>query len=100
MGLRGAAWHNGSHTCLQTQLLQVQIQALLKIVYVAEANQWRCLEESGHWLENVDRAHLVLASGKLVVLQKIKSLKARILFENISYQLGELWNRKGEKSIY
>ena len=100
MGPRGGAWHNGWHTCFQTQLPQVQIQALLKIVNVAEANQRRCLEESGHWLENVDRAHLVLASGKLVVLQKIKSLKARILFENISYQLGELWTRKGEKSIY
>ena len=24
-----------------------------------------CLEESGQWLENVDRTQLVLASGKL-----------------------------------
>ena len=31
-----------------------------KIVDVAEVNQWRCLEESGQWLENVDEAHLVL----------------------------------------
>ena len=29
-------------------------------------------EESGQWLENVDRTHLVLASGKLVLLQKTK----------------------------
>ena len=40
-----------------------------EIVYVAEINQWRCSEESGQWLENVDQTHLVLASGKLV-LQK------------------------------
>ena len=41
-----------------------------KIVDVAEVNQWRCLEDSGQWLENVDRAHLALTSGK-PVLQKI-----------------------------
>ena len=40
-----------------------------KIVSVAEFNQWRCLEESGQWLENVNRTHLVLACGK-IVLQK------------------------------
>ena len=40
-----------------------------KIADVAEVNQWHCLEESGQWLENVDRTHLVLASGKLI-LQK------------------------------
>ena len=39
------------------------------IVDVAEVNQWCWLEESEQWLENVDRAHLVLVSGKLV-LQK------------------------------
>ena len=38
-----------------------------KIVYVAEVNQRRCQEESGLWLENVDRTHLVLAGGKLVL---------------------------------
>ena len=32
-------------------------------------NQWCCLEESGHWLDNVDQTHLVLGSAKLV-LQK------------------------------
>ena len=43
-----------------------------KIVDAAEVNrQHRCLEESGHWLENVGRTYLVLASGKLV-LQKNK----------------------------
>ena len=39
------------------------------IVNVAEVNERRWLEESGQWLENVDQAHLVLASGK-PVLQK------------------------------
>ena len=33
----------------------------------AEANQWRCLEESGHRLENVDRTHQVMASDKPVL---------------------------------
>ena len=37
---------------------------------VAEINNRRCLDESGQWLENVDRTNLVLASGKLV-LQKV-----------------------------
>ena len=43
-----------------------------KIVDVAEVNQWRCLEESREWIENVDQTHLVLASDKLV-LHKIKN---------------------------
>ena len=34
-----------------------------------EVNKWCCLEESGQWLENFDRTHLVLANGKLI-LQK------------------------------
>ena len=37
-----------------------------KIIDVAEFNQRRWLEESGRQLENVDRPHLVLASGKPV----------------------------------
>ena len=40
-----------------------------KIIDVAEVSQWRWAEESGQWLENVDRTHLVQASGKQV-LQK------------------------------
>ena len=39
------------------------------IVNVAEVNQQSCFEEKGQWLDDVDKAHLVLASGKLV-LQK------------------------------
>ena len=37
-----------------------------KIVDFAEVNQWRSLEESWQYLENVDWTHLALASGKLV----------------------------------
>ena len=36
-----------------------------------EVDQQRWLEESGQWLENVDRTHLVLASGKPVLQKKI-----------------------------
>ena len=41
----------------------------IKIIDVVEVNQWRWLDESGQWLENVDRTHLVLPSGE-PVLQK------------------------------
>ena len=54
-----------------------EIFSVEKIVDVAEVNQWCCLEESEQWLENVDRAHLVLASGKLV-LQKDWNQLARL----------------------
>ena len=40
-----------------------------KLIDVAKVDQWRWLEESGQWLENVDQTHLVLASGE-PVLQK------------------------------
>ena len=40
----------------------------------AEVNQWRWLEESGHWLENVDLTHLVLAGGKPVLQEKIRAV--------------------------
>ena len=39
------------------------------MIHVAEVNQLRWLEESGQWLENVDRAHPVLVCGKLVLLK-------------------------------
>ena len=42
-----------------------------KIIDVGEVNQLRWLEESGQWLENVDRTHLVQASGKPVLLKMI-----------------------------
>ena len=39
-----------------------------------QVNQRRCLEESGQRLENVDRTHLVLARGKLVLQKNYKSI--------------------------
>ena len=53
-----------------------------KFFDVAEVNQRFVLQESGQWLENVDRTHLVLASGK-PVLQKRKE-KKMIHFEIIN----------------
>ena len=44
-----------------------------KNIDVAEVNQLCWVEESGQWLDNVDRTHLVLAGGK-PVLQKTKSI--------------------------
>ena len=41
-----------------------------KIINVAEVDQLRWLEESGQCFENVDRTHLILASGKPVLQQK------------------------------
>ena len=41
-----------------------------KIIDVAEVNQQHWIEESGQWLENVDRTHLVLSSGKPVQQKK------------------------------
>ena len=41
-----------------------------KIIDAAEVNQLHWLEESGQWLEHVDRTHLVLASGKSVLRKK------------------------------
>ena len=38
----------------------------------AKVNQQRCSEESRQWLENVDRTHLVLASGKLVLQKNLQ----------------------------
>ena len=50
-----------------------------KIINVAEVNQLRWLEESGQWLENVDRTHLFLPSGN-PVLQKIWVKIIRLCF--------------------
>ena len=52
------------------------------IVAVAEVNQLRCFEESEQWLENVDRTHLLLASGKL--LQQ-KSFASKSFSQLISF---------------
>ena len=42
-----------------------------KLVHVAEVNQRHCLEESGQWLENVDRTHQVPYSGELVIQKEL-----------------------------
>ena len=44
-----------------------------KIIVAAEVNQLHWLEESGQWPENVDRTHLVRASGKPVRQKKIQA---------------------------
>ena len=55
---------------LLTQQTWVQFLAFPKMYFVvAEINQQHWSEESGQRVENVDRTHLVLASGK-PVLQK------------------------------
>ena len=53
---------------------------------VAEVNQQPCLKESGQWLENVDRTHLGLASGKLV-LQKSPKTIPRITSRTVTVQI-------------
>ena len=53
-----------------------------KIIDVAEVNQWRGLEESRQWLENVDRLHLVLASSKPVQQKKLHCQCGHYLFLN------------------
>ena len=55
-----------------------------KIVDVGGVNQWRCLEESGQRLKNVDRTHLVLASGKLVLQKMLSHLNLQVLIAVVS----------------
>ena len=45
-----------------------------KIIVIAEVNLQRWLEKSRQCLENVDPTHLVLASGKSVLPEKVKTL--------------------------
>ena len=45
----------------------------------AEVNLWRCLEESGPWLKNIDWTHLVLASGNLVLQKRKQSMSSQRL---------------------
>ena len=59
--------------------------------------QRRCLEESGQWIENVDRSHLVLASGRLV-LQKCPSLSCLKLVDSAKSET-KLQDRKKTRSI-
>lgn len=54
------------------------ILSILKKINVAEVNLYLCLEENGQWLENVDRAHLVLASCKLVLHNSMKGAACKL----------------------
>ena len=47
----------------------LQLFSEVAMVNVSEVNQRHCFEESGQWLKNENRTHLVLVSGKQV-LQK------------------------------
>ena len=47
---------------------------------VVKVSQWRWIEESGQWLENIDQTHLVLASGKPVLPKKMNYLYLKVLF--------------------
>ena len=44
-------------------------------------NQWRFIDESGQRLENINRTHLVLASGKQVLQKKFKDLNQINVFQ-------------------
>ena len=57
-----------------------------KIVNIAEVNQWRRLEESETWLENVDWTHLILARGKLVP-QKVALVYHEIIWKCFYFNL-------------
>ena len=61
------------HTCFRPSCHRFDSQRIFsdeKIVDVGGVNQWRCLEENEQRLKTVDRTHLVLASGKLVLQKK------------------------------
>ena len=58
--------HNGWHYLLLDPTVPGLIPSKEKIVDVAEINQQHCLEEYGHWLENVDPTHLILPCDKYV----------------------------------
>ena len=53
---------------------------------VTEVYQRRWLEQSGQWLENVDRTHLVLGSGKPELQNKFKGPEPLLKLFPISKQ--------------
>ena len=55
-----------------------------------EIYQWRWFEESGQWLENVYRIHLVVASGKLVLQINLYS---RLPSQVVNDPQAGLWKR-------
>ena len=69
--------------------------------FVTLANGYiRCnLEESGQWLENVDRTHLVLASGKLVLQKKDYNGLGKIQNYHCSSFNSKSWESLWEKEL-
>ena len=59
---------------LAEQEFFVPLRHIAKVKPEPISNQWRYLEESGQWLENVDRTHLVLASCRLVLHKHIRDV--------------------------
>ena len=66
----GAAQHRGSGLASHPAA-PGSIPRIPEIIDIAEVNQRCWLEESGQWLENVARVHLVPASGKPVLQKEI-----------------------------
>ena len=70
----GTAWHRGSKLASHPAAPGSQHSRFFfsgKIIDVAEVDQLPWLEESGQWLKNVDRTHLVLARGKTVLQKRL-----------------------------
>ena len=66
----GAAQHRGN-VLASHPAAPGSIPRIPEIIDIAEVNKRCWLEESGQWLENVARAHLVPASGKPVLQKEI-----------------------------
>ena len=66
------------------------IRSIPKQFFRGKTCQWRYLEESGQWLESVDRTHLEMASGKLVLQKKLTNHKATNYIELLSLSLNLL----------
>ena len=61
-------------SCLGSIFKIPEFFSVKKINDVAQDDQLRWVEESGQWLENFDRTHLVLASCKPVLHKRLTSL--------------------------
>ena len=67
------------------------------------ANHQRWLEESGHWLENVDRTHLVLACGKPILQKSIsgpsKGRKCRRFWNGADFKIKQFFSPEAFKVV-
>ena len=52
-----------------------------KMINVSQSHQWRWLEASGQWLENVDRTHLVLDCRKPILQKRLGQILSNKLKE-------------------